>query len=111
GKADRPMDRLGAGANILLQNGDTTAALPALRFAIKEDPKVAVHQIWLGQALALTGDRAGALAAYRKAAELLPGDASAGGAREAYKYLIAKGLKELGATEPPPKGRYAGRSS
>jgi hypothetical protein len=100
-----PTVRLAAAAYTLLRDGDATGALPALRFAIKEDPKVAIRQIWLGQALALSGDRAGALAAYRKAAELLPSDESAGNNREGYKYLIDKGLKELGAPEPPPKDR------
>jgi cytochrome c-type biogenesis protein CcmH/NrfG len=96
---------LGAPAYCLLRDGEAKAALPALRFAIKEDPKTAIYQVWLGQALVLTGDRAGALAAYRKAAELLPGDESAGRAREAYKYLIDKGLKELGPSGPPPNDR------
>jgi hypothetical protein len=68
--------------------------------AIKEEPTVAAYQVWLGQALTLTGDRAGARAAFRKAAELLPGDKSAEGGREAYKFLIDKGLKELGPAEP-----------
>jgi tetratricopeptide (TPR) repeat protein len=102
---DQPAIRLAAAADCLLKDGDATPALPALRFAIKEYPKMAVYQIWLGQALVLTGDRAGALAAYRKAAELLPSDEIAGNNREAYKYLINKGLKDLGSSEPPPKDR------
>ena len=61
--------------------------------------------MWLGQALGQTGDRDGARAAYRKAAELLSGDKSAELGRQHYKYLIKKGLKELGAPEPPPKDR------
>src|SRR5581483_2940932 len=99
--AGRPTSRLAAGACCLVRDGEALAALPALRLAIKEEPTVAAYQVWLGQALALTGDRAGARAAYCKAAELLPGDKSAEGAREAYKFLIDKGLKELGPTEPP----------
>ena len=102
---NEPKRRVAAAAYCLLQDGDATAALPALRFAIEENPKVAIYQVWLGQALILTGDRAGALAAYRKAAELLPGDESVGNARVAYKYLIDKGLKDLGPSDPPPKGR------
>jgi hypothetical protein len=109
-KADRPTSRLAAGANCLIRDGDAEPALPALRFAIKEEPTVAAYQVWLGQALTLTADRAGARAAYRKAAELLPGDKSAEGGREAYKFLIDKGLKELGPSEPPPD-REAGPSS
>jgi hypothetical protein len=70
----------------------------------KEYPKMTIIQIKLGQALALIGDRQAALAAYRKA-ELLPGDETVGNAREAWEYLIGKGLKELGQSEPPPNGR------
>jgi dienelactone hydrolase len=103
--ADQPTVRLAAAAYTLLQDGDAAVALPALRLAIKEHPKMAIYQVWLGQALALTGDRVGALAAYRKAAELLPGDESAGNNREIYKYLIDKGLKDLGPSETPPKDR------
>jgi hypothetical protein len=83
-------------AFVLLKDHDAKAALPALRYVTKEYPKVASYQVWLGQALGQTGDRAGALAAYRKAAELLQGDGSAEGSR-LNKYLIDKGLKELGA--------------
>jgi hypothetical protein len=100
-----PTGRLAASASLLIGDGEPEAALPALRFAIKEEPAVAAHQLHLGEALALTGDRAGARLAYRKAAELLPGDKSAGDNREAYKYLINKGLKDLGPSDPPTKGR------
>src|SRR5262249_32313268 len=89
-----PIGRLAASASLLTADGDPEAALPALRLAVKEEPKRAAHQLHLGEALALTGDRAGARAAFRKVAELLPGDESAGNNREAYKYLIKKGLKD-----------------
>jgi hypothetical protein len=98
-----PTERVGSAAFVLLKDHEAKAALPALRYVTKEYPKVVGYQVWLGQALGPTGDRAGALAAYRKAAELLPTDKTAGNWREHYKYLIAKGLKELGAPEPPPK--------
>lgn len=100
-----PTERVASAAFVLLKDHDAKAALPALRYVTKEYPKVAGYQVWLGQALGLTGDRAGALAAYQKAAELLPTDEKAGNWREHYKYLIDKGLKELGAPEPPPKDR------
>src|SRR5262249_11720432 len=100
-----PTGRLAASASLLVADGDPEAALPALRFAVKDEPKVAAHQLHLGEALALTGDRASALAAYRKAAELLPGDESAGNNRRAFKYRIEKGLKELTPPESPPKDR------
>jgi hypothetical protein len=98
-----PTDRLASAAACLLRDGDAAAALPALRYAVKDDPTSTIHHIWLGQALALTGGRAGALAAYRKAAELQPLDRSMGTSGAAYKYFIDKGLKDLGAPEPPPK--------
>jgi dienelactone hydrolase len=97
--------RVASAAHSLLEDGDATAALPALRFAIKEYPKTAIYQAWLGRGLVLSGDRPGALAAYRKAAQLLPGDETVGNAREVYKYLITKGLKELDTSESPPKNR------
>jgi hypothetical protein len=92
-------ERVTAGPSILLKDGDVAAAIPALRYCAKEFPKMAVIQMHLGEALAQTGDRAGALTAYRKAAELLPNDDSVGTSGEAYKYLINKGLKDLGASE------------
>jgi hypothetical protein len=108
---DSPTRLLGGAAQSLIEDGDPNAALPALARVTEEYPKVAIYQVWRGQALALTGDRAGARAAYRKAAELLPGDESAGKAREVYQYLIDKGLKELGPSEPPPKRRETAPSS
>jgi hypothetical protein len=100
--------RVAAAASLLVQDGDATAALPALRWAAKEYPKSTTLQVTLGEGLVATGDRAGALAAYRKAAELLPADeemAKNERLRENYQYLIGKGLKELGSSEPPPKDR------
>jgi hypothetical protein len=103
--ADQPAIRLAAAASCLLREGEAAAALPAIRLAVKEQPKMTIYQIRLGEALALTGDRAGALAAYRKAAELLPDDKTVGTSGEAYKYMIDKGLKDVGPPEPPPKNR------
>src|SRR5262249_20085924 len=97
-----------ASASLLIGDGETAAALPALRFAIKEEPTAAPYQVWLGQALTLTGDRAGARAAYRKAAELLPGGKSLIGyerSRENYKYLTQRGRRAPGPPDPPPKRR------
>lgn len=103
----RPL-RVAAAASTLIEDGDAKAALLALRWATKDYPKRTINQVWLGQALIHTGDQAGALAAYRKAAELLPNDdemAKNESLREGYKYLIDKGLKDLGASELPPKER------
>jgi hypothetical protein len=105
---NEPTRRVAGAAYCLLKDRDAEAALPALVWAAKEYPKSPIYQVWLGQALALTGDRAGARAAYRKAAELLPGDdemAKNERLREHYQYLIDKGLKDLGSPEPPKKGR------
>jgi hypothetical protein len=96
--------RVAGAASLLVQDGDATAALPALRWAVKEYPKSTTLQVSLGQGLVVAGDRAGALAAYRKAAELFPKDdemAKNERLRENYKYLIDKGLKDLGPPEPP----------
>jgi hypothetical protein len=102
-----PPIRVAGAASVLVKDGDAAAALPALRWAAKEYPKFTTLQVLLGQALAITGDRTGALAAYRKAAELFPKDDEAKNERfrETYKYLIDKGLKDLGAPDPPPNKR------
>src|SRR5262249_9135357 len=100
-----PPEEVASAAYVLLKDHDPKAALPALYYATKEFPKIAAYQIWLAQALGQTGDRAGALTAYRKAAELLPSDGDDEAWRRNNKYLINKGLKELGANEPPPGGK------
>src|SRR5262245_4719155 len=100
---DQSTELVASAAFVLLKDHDPKTALPALKYATKKYPKVVGYQVWLGQALALTGDREGAVAAYRKAAELLPGDGAAEGWKNLNKYWIDKGLKELGQPEPPPK--------
>src|SRR5262249_41803874 len=100
-----PTEQVASAAFVLLKDHDAKPALPALRYVTKEYPKRASYQAWLGEALALTGDRAGALAAYRKAAELLPADENTENWRQYCKHLIDKGLKEWGASEPRPKNR------
>jgi dienelactone hydrolase len=89
---------VGAGF-VLLRDGDVKIALPHLQLAAKSYPKRAGIQAMLGQALTITGDRAAALTAFRKAVELLPGDASVGGLRAYWKYVIDNGLEELGHPE------------
>jgi cytochrome c-type biogenesis protein CcmH/NrfG len=96
--------RVASAASILVEDGDATAALPAFRWAVKEYPKSTTLQVSLGQALVVAGERPGALAAYRKAAKLFPDDdemAKNERLRENYKYLIDKGLKELGSESAP----------
>jgi dienelactone hydrolase len=102
---DQPELRLAGAATVLIEDGDAKEALAALTFVANQYPTVTVVQIRLAQALALTGNQKGALAAYHKAAELLPGDKTAGKAAETWKYLIDKGLKELGPPGSPPTDR------
>ena len=68
-------------------------------------PKAAAIPAMLGEARLLTGDRPGALAAFRKAAELLPGDETVGGLRAYWKSMTEKGLEDLGRPETPPKSQ------
>ena len=83
---------VGAGMS-LLQDGDADVALSHLTLAAKAYPEKAALQALLGQARALTGDGEGALAAFRKAAELLPSDESVGGLRNYWKRAIERGLE------------------
>jgi dienelactone hydrolase len=100
---DLPKGKLSAAPFVLLQDGDAEAALPVLVRVARDCPKDAGVQAMLGQARVLTGDREGAVAAFRRAAELLPGDETVGGLRAYWKYVIERGLKELGSPETPPK--------
>jgi hypothetical protein len=102
---NQPKGKLSAAAFVLLQDGDAQAALPVLVLVARDCPKLAGVQAMLGQARALTGDREGAVAAFRRAAELLPGDETVGGLRAYWKYVIEQGLKDLGGPETQPKRR------
>jgi Flp pilus assembly protein TadD len=94
-----------AATDVLLKDGDAKAALALLALVEKKNSKEVWFQVRLGQARTLTGDRAGARAAYRKAAELLPAVEKTRGPQPVSKFLIEQGLKELGQSEPPPKDR------
>ena len=94
-----PKGKLSAAAFVLLRDGDAKVALPVLILVAKDQPEMAGVQAMLGQARALTGDREGALTAFRKAAELLPGDDTVGGLRAYWKHVIEQGLKELNSPE------------
>jgi hypothetical protein len=87
----------------LLNDGDAKTALTVLNYLVKNNRDEAEVQAMLGQALAMTGDRTGAIAAYRKAKEMLPSDKTVGNSREIWKYIIERGLKELNAGELKPK--------
>ena len=91
--------RLVGGIITLLGDGDVETALPSLLVAEKMYPKNAGIETMLGEALARTGDKAGAEQAYRKASVLLPDDATVGGLRAYWKNKIERGLKALGAPE------------
>ena len=87
--------KLFGGIIALLDDDDITTALPSLLLAEKTYPKNAGIETMLGEALARTGDKAGAEKAYRKALVLLPDDDS-GFPRSYWKSHIERGLKELG---------------
>ncbi len=59
----------------------------------KDHPEKASVQALLGNTLSLTGDKTGALAAFRKGKELMDKDKTVGGT---WRYYIEQGLKELG---------------
>jgi dienelactone hydrolase len=82
-------------AHVLLQDGDVRVALSILRRVDADHPNRVSVQALLGQALFLSGDRAGALAAFRKGKAILDSDKSA---TSIWKYSIEEGLKELGQT-------------
>jgi len=95
-------DSTSTAAQVLLQDGDAKTAISLLTLIAKEHPKLVRIQAMLGEARALTGDREGALAAFRRAQELMMGDPTAG---PDWKDVIEQGLKELGQSEIPKEGR------
>jgi hypothetical protein len=94
-----------AAVDVLLKDGDGQLALSVLILFEKDNSKDMMFQLKLGEARALTGDRAGAVTAYRSAAKLLADLEKARGPQPVYKYLIEQGLKELGESEPPKKDK------
>jgi Flp pilus assembly protein TadD len=88
--------RMVFGIVTLLDDDDTKTALLALPLAEKTYPKDAAIQALFGQALAGSGDKAGAEKAYRKALLLLPDDSTVGVFRAYWKTQIERGLKALG---------------
>ena len=94
-------------ADVLLKDGDAKVALSLLAVVEKACSREVWFQVRLGEARALTGDREGARAAFRKAAELLADLEKVEKPWPVWKYLIQQGLKELGQSEAPEKGRPA----
>jgi len=82
-----------AAAHVLFEDGDVKTALSVLRRIDADHPNLAHVQALLGQALLLSGDRAGALEAFRKGKALIDGDKTVG---SIWKFYINEGLKELG---------------
>jgi len=79
-------------AQALLQKGDTRAAIRELNLAIAKNPKSPEPYPTLGDAYALTGNKNGAIAAYRRYLVLSPrGD----GAKK-----VEKALSRLGGRSP-----------
>jgi dienelactone hydrolase len=95
-------DSASAAARVLLQDGDAKTAIPLLAVIAKDHPKLAQIQAMLGEARALTGDREGALAAFRKGQELMAGDTTV---EPYWKGVIEEGVKELGQSEPSKERR------
>jgi hypothetical protein len=95
-------DSESAAARVLLQDGDAKTAISLLTLIAKGHPKLAPVQAMLGEACAFTGDREGALAAFRKGRELMAGDTTVDAD---WKHVIEEGLKELGQSELSKEGR------
>ncbi len=96
-------DSASAAARVLLQDGDAKTAIPLLTLLAKDHPKLApILQAMLGEARVLTGDREGALAAFRKGQELMAGDTTVA---PYWKEVIEQGLKEFGQSEVSKEGR------
>ena len=89
-----------------MKDGDGKLALAVLKLFEKDCSKEAWFQLRLGEACSLTGDREAAHQAFRKAAELLPGDKTISSSfRPVMKYMIDQGLKESAPPEQPKKNR------
>jgi pimeloyl-ACP methyl ester carboxylesterase len=94
---DLARSKMIGGLIALLGDDDVKTALPSLMLAEKSYPSNAGIEAMLGQALARTGDKAGAEKAFRRARELFPDDTTMGGFGAYWKIVIDRGLQELGA--------------
>jgi len=93
----------GEAGGILIQDGRVDEALALLTFAANIFPKSMSVPENLGKALAITGDRTRAIAAYRKSLELLSGDETLDeNRRRLWKLRIEANLRELGRPEARP---------
>ena len=88
-------------AHVLLQDGDTTATLSIVNRIEKDHPNMLQIHALRGEALALNGDRQGALAAFRRAQEIMTVDKKDA---SFWKYVVEAGLRDSGQSTPP-KGK------
>lgn len=92
-------DSIVPGAHVLLQDGDVKTCISVLRRVEKDHPEDAGVLALLGQSLLLSGDRTGALQAFRKGKAVVDADTKAS---PIWKYYIEEGLKELGEAKGKP---------
>jgi tetratricopeptide (TPR) repeat protein len=94
----------GGAGDLLIANGHLKEALDLFTRAAKIFPKSMAVQSNRGNALALSGDAKGAMAAYRKAMELIPRATDDPGVRARWKAELGTKLKKLGADQARPRG-------
>jgi tetratricopeptide (TPR) repeat protein len=98
-------DGVGGAGAILLDDGQVEEALALFTRAADIFPKsMAVHAN-LGEVLARTGDREGAVAAYRRGMELVPGEIGDEGQRAQWLEEFERELEKLGWGKEHPGGR------
>lgn len=92
---DLAESRMVGGLIALLEDDDVKTALSSLMLAERRYPANAGMQAMLGQALARSGDKAGAEKAFRRARELFPDDTTMGVFGAYWKNVIDRGLRDL----------------
>jgi tetratricopeptide (TPR) repeat protein len=98
-------DRIGGAGRALIDDGRMKEAVAFLTRAAEIFPKsMAVHSN-LGNALELARDRSGARTAYRRAMELIPGEAEGEWLKMRWKARLEEKLKELGGKDEHPNGK------
>jgi len=89
---------LTSAAHVLLQDGDIPTTLAIVNRIKADHPNMLQAHALLGEALAIKGDRQGALAAFRRAQEIMTVDKKDA---SFWKYVVEDGLKELGQSTAP----------
>jgi tetratricopeptide (TPR) repeat protein len=98
-------DGIGGAGKILVDEGRVKEALALFTRAAEIFPKSMAIQSGLGNVLALTGDRKGAIAAYRRGMELIPGETKDEKLRTRWKKEFERDLEKLGWDKAHPDGR------